>query len=131
MAKGPMANSNEAATNPSTKGESLEALNFFRSFSPRESKRFSSFKAEPINPPINNEPRTTSKVQPFGNASIYRSDHNGINADPAPNSVTRPSTSVRRVLVRVLIRLPTRTPREAPEIIVTILMIVPTPGNIF
>jgi hypothetical protein len=61
---------------------------------------------------------------------MYRSDHNGINADPAPKSVTKPNTSVRSVLVREFIRLPTSTPSDAPEMIVKTFMTVPTPGNI-
>ena len=130
IARGPIAKRSEAATNPSTNGESLDALNLIRKFSPKESKRFSNLRAEPINPPINSDPSTTRSVQPCGKASMYRSDHNGINALPAPSRVTNPNTSVNKVLVRVFIRFPTSTPREAPEIIVRIFMIVPTPGNI-
>ena len=130
IANGPMAKSRDAATKPSTKGESLEALNLIRKLSPSESSLSSSLRADPISPPIKSEPRTTSKVQPFGRACTYLSDHNGINAEPAPKRVTRPRTSVRRVLVRVFMRLPTSTPNEAPEIMVMIFMIVPAPGNI-
>ena len=64
IASGPIAKRSEAATKPSTKGDALEALNLIRSDSPRESKRFSSFSAEPINPPTSSEPRTTRSVQP-------------------------------------------------------------------
>ena len=70
IARGPIAKRRDAATNPSTNGDSLEALNLIRKLSPRESKRSSNFRAEPINPPINNEPSTTSSVQPCGNASM-------------------------------------------------------------
>ena len=130
IANGPIAKSKEAATKPSTNGESLDALNLIRKVSPSESKRSSSLRADPINPPTKSDPSTTSNVQPCGSASMYRSDHKGINADPAPRRVTKPNTSVKRVRVRRFIRFPTRTPSEAPEMIVTILMIVPTPGNI-
>ena len=87
IANGPIAKSNEAATKPSTNGESFEALNLIRRVSPRVSKRFSSLRADPISPPINKEPSTTSRVQLFGNASTYLVDHNGIKADAAPKGL--------------------------------------------
>jgi hypothetical protein len=130
MARGPIAKSKEAATKPSTNGESEEALNRIRSFSPKESNLFSSLSAEPINPPSSKDPNTTKRVQPCGRAPTYRFDHKGLRADAAPSKVTRPKTSVSKVRVRKGILLPTKTPRDAPETIVRILIIVPTPGNI-
>ena len=130
IASGPITKRREAETNPSTKGESVEALNLTRSFSPTPSNRSSSFNAEPIRPPMSNEPRTTRIGHPCGSALMYLSDHKGIKAEAAPSNVTRPRTSVNKVLVRAFIRFPTKTPREAPKTIVRILITVPTPGNI-
>ena len=69
IARGPIAKRSDAATNPSTKGESLLALNLTRKRSPSPSKRVSNFKSEPISPPISRAPRTIKSVHPCGTAS--------------------------------------------------------------
>jgi hypothetical protein len=90
----------------------------------------SRFRADPINPPISNEARIASKVQPLGSDEIYRCDHMGAKALADPRIVMRPKTSVIKTLVRDGIRAPTNTPMVAPAMIVAIFTDVPNPTNI-
>ena len=70
IANGPMAKSSDAATKPSTKGESLEALNFIRKLSPSESSLSSSLRADPISPPIKSEPKGAERAAAHGDINL-------------------------------------------------------------
>ena len=70
IARGPMANINEAETKPSTKLEPLLLLNLRFKFSPRFSSRSSICKTVPTNAPISNEKIITMITQPLGIALV-------------------------------------------------------------
>jgi len=129
IASGPMTKSSDDETKPSTKVPSCFAPNFFRRFSPNDSKRISSLSAEPIMPPINKEPRMLSKVQPLGRDCEYWVENIGITAPAAARIVIKPRMSVINSRVLTLNREPANTPKADPAIIDRTLIKVPRPIN--
>jgi len=129
IASGPMTNKSEDETKPSTKVPSCFAPNFLRRFSPTDSKRISSLRADPIIPPIKSEPRTLSKVQPLGRDCEYSEVNIGITAPAAAKIVISPKTSVINSRVLILNREPANTPKADPATIAITLIKVPRPIN--
>ena len=127
IASGPITKSNDDETKPSTKVPSLFAPNLRRKFSPKVSKRSSSLRAEPINPPINKDPRMLSNVQPLGSSEAKLSLNNGMTAPAAARIVIKPKTSVIKSLVFTARREPASTPIVEPATMPTILIKVPNP----
>jgi hypothetical protein len=124
-----MTKSNDEETNPSMKGLSSDALNLFLKFSPKESNRCSSLRAEPINPPISIEPSIKRSEELFGSAALNCVDQSGISADAAPSRVTRPKISVMSFWLCPLRRFPRVIPIPEPMAIATTLRAVPEPMN--
>ena len=92
---------------------------------PRPFKRSSIRKADPIKPPINNEPSTTKIGQPSPTASTKSAFHIAEAAPAAAKKETNPSASVTSVRVLSGIRLPIRVPKAVPIKIATTFINVP------
>ena len=129
IASGPITNRSDDETKPSTNVPSCLAPNFFRRFSPKDSNRISSLRAEPMIPPISKDPRMLNKVQPLGRDCEYSVVNIGITAPAAARIVIKPRMSVINSRVLMLKREPANTPKADPAIIDRTLIKVPSPIN--
>ena len=133
IVSGPVQNSSDEATNPSTNrrrsAEPSSRVSRDCSQPPSDSTRSSSRSRDPTMPPTSNDPRTTSigALEPMW---ATRARSVTASADRiAISRVTRPRPSVTTSRVRCDSRCPSSTPRPAPTSTVATLTRVPIPGN--
>ena len=134
IANGPMQNTSDASTNPSTNrlrlsSESPELLRLSLCCSqlPTRSSRSSICSNDPMMPPISKAPNTISSGAAVPTESEKAVLVRATMLNAPMTKVTSPSASVTVSRVRCGNRWPTSTPRPDPIRIATILRIVPLP----
>ena len=133
MVSGPLQNTREEMTKPSTKrarsAESLSPDSRRWSQPPKPSIRASNRSSEPTMPPTRSEPSTISIGALSPTSSLRSVERTAIADVPAIRSVTRPRASVTTSLVRTCSRFPSATPRVAPTRTVATFTKVASPGT--